>query len=89
MSLLRIEAQPLAQADSPSADHLALTLGGVHTQPCVSNTTSAPRRTASVRDGMHRICKALLLGHEDIEAARFENDPDPDYIGVHPDDLPY
>ena len=42
-----------------------------------------------VMDGMHRICKALLLGHEDIEAARFENDPDPDYIGVHPDDLPY
>src|SRR3954464_4464626 len=24
-----------------------------------------------VMDGMHRICKALLLGHTDIEAVRF------------------
>jgi len=46
-------------------------------------------RDGRVMDGMHRICKALLWGHDDIEAVRFENDPDPDYIGVHPDDLPY
>jgi hypothetical protein len=42
-----------------------------------------------VMDGMHRICKALLQGHADIEAVRFVHDPDPDYIGVHPDELPY
>ena len=42
-----------------------------------------------VMDGMHRICKALLIGLNDIEAVRFLHDPDPDYIGVHPDDLPY
>ena len=42
-----------------------------------------------VMDGMHRICKALLLGHVDIEAVRFVRDPDPDFVGVHPDDLPY
>ena len=42
-----------------------------------------------VMDGMHRICKALLLGHEAIEAVRFAVDPEPDYVGVHPDDLPY
>jgi hypothetical protein len=40
-------------------------------------------------DGMHRVCKALLLGHQDIEAVRFVDDPTPDYIGVAPDDLPY
>jgi hypothetical protein len=42
-----------------------------------------------VMDGMHRICKALLQGLEDIEAVRFVTDPEPDYIDVHPDDLPY
>jgi hypothetical protein len=40
-------------------------------------------------DGMHRVCKALLEGRTDIEAVRFVNDPDPDYVGVQPDDLPY
>jgi hypothetical protein len=42
-----------------------------------------------VMDGMHRVCKALLEGCTDIEAVRFIDDPDPDYVGVHPDDLPY
>jgi len=42
-----------------------------------------------VMDGMHRICKALLEGLGEIEAVRFERDPEPDYVGVHPDDLPY
>lgn len=42
-----------------------------------------------VMDGMHRIGKALLEGQMDIEAVRFVEDPEPDYIGVHPDDLPY
>ena len=42
-----------------------------------------------VMDGMHRICKALLLGHADVEAVRFAVDPEPDYVGVHPGDLPY
>jgi hypothetical protein len=42
-----------------------------------------------VMDGMHRICKALLQGLDEIEAVRFIQDPEPDYIGVQPDDLPY
>src|SRR5690348_10159065 len=42
-----------------------------------------------VMDGMHRICKALLLGLADVEAVRFAADPEPDYVGVHPADLPY
>jgi hypothetical protein len=42
-----------------------------------------------VMDGMHRICKALLLGQDHIEAVRFRQDPEPDHIGVDPDDLPY
>ena len=46
-------------------------------------------RDGRVMDGMHRICKALLLGREHVEAVRFVEDPQPDYVGVHPDDLPY
>jgi len=42
-----------------------------------------------VMDGMHRICKALLEGRNEIEAVRLVHDPEPDYIGVQPDDLPY
>jgi hypothetical protein len=42
-----------------------------------------------VMDGMHRVCKALLLNRPTIEAVQFENDPEPDFIGVDPDDLPY
>ncbi len=42
-----------------------------------------------VMDGMHRICRALLEGHDEIEAVRFVHDPEPDHIDVNPDDLPY
>ena len=41
-----------------------------------------------VMDGMHRVAKALLEGHETIEAVKFSQDPEPDYEDVHPDDLP-
>jgi hypothetical protein len=40
-------------------------------------------------DGMQRVCETLLEGYTDLEAVRFSNDPDPDYVVVHPDDLPY
>ena len=42
-----------------------------------------------VMDGMHRVAKAVLAGHDTIEAVRFVDDPEPDYVGVHPNDLPY
>jgi hypothetical protein len=42
-----------------------------------------------VMDGMHRVCKALLLGHDTIDAVRFLHDPEPDHIGIPLDDLPY
>jgi hypothetical protein len=42
-----------------------------------------------VMDGMHRISKALFEGLSEIEAVRFVTDPEPDYIGVDPDELPY
>lgn len=42
-----------------------------------------------VMDGMHRVLKAALEGHESIEAVKFEQDPEPDYMNVSLDDLPY
>jgi hypothetical protein len=43
----------------------------------------------AVMDGRHRIAKAALLGQQAIEAVQFSADPEPDYVGVQPDDLPY
>jgi hypothetical protein len=42
-----------------------------------------------IMDGMHRVAKALLLGHSTIAAKRLQALPDPDYTDVQPDDLPY
>jgi hypothetical protein len=42
-----------------------------------------------VMDGMHLVAKALLQGREEIEAVKFERDPEPDYVGCNPRDLPY
>lgn len=42
-----------------------------------------------VMDGMHRVLKAALGGLEFIEAVRFEVDPEPDYLNVSLDKLPY
>lgn len=42
-----------------------------------------------VMDGMHRVGKALLAGMASIEAVQFQNDPEPDYVGVAPEELPY
>jgi hypothetical protein len=44
---------------------------------------------ARVMDGMHRVAKAARLGRATVEAVRFSSDPTPDYVKVHPDQLPY
>jgi hypothetical protein len=38
---------------------------------------------------MHRIAKALLEGRTEIEAVRLIVNPEPDYVGVDPEELPY
>jgi hypothetical protein len=40
-------------------------------------------------DGMHRVLKALNLGQLTVLAVIFEVDPEPDYVDVQPNDLPY
>jgi len=42
-----------------------------------------------VRDGMHRIARALLDGRSTIDAVRFESHPEPDYRNCRPEELPY
>ena len=42
-----------------------------------------------VMDGMHRICKALNLGLKTILAYQLPRLPEPDYIGVALNDLPF
>ena len=42
-----------------------------------------------IMDGMHRCCKALILGHTTIKAVRFENDSVPHFVDPNWDDLPY
>ena len=39
--------------------------------------------------GAEATWQALLEGRSDIEAVRFVHDPEPDYVGADPDDLPY
>jgi hypothetical protein len=42
-----------------------------------------------VMDGMHRVAKAARQGLKEIEAVQFTEDPEPDYVGLGPDELTY
>ena len=42
-----------------------------------------------IMDGRHRVAKALWRGQTQIEAVQFERDPEPDHVGLGPEDLPY
>lgn len=46
-------------------------------------------QSGRVMDGMHRICQAAMKSLNEVSAVQFEVDPEPDYIGRHPDTLPY
>jgi len=42
-----------------------------------------------VMDGMHRVCKALIAGLKTIKAVQLSALPEPDFVGVPIDQLPY
>ena len=42
-----------------------------------------------VMDGMHRVLRAILDGRSTIEAVQFDKDPEPDFLDVEKDELPY
>ena len=45
--------------------------------------------SGEVMDGRHRIAKAYLQNQPDILTVRFVQDPEPDYVGRAPEELPY
>lgn len=45
--------------------------------------------SGEVMDGRHRIAKAALQGKSAVLAVRFIDDPEPDFVGRDPKDLPY
>lgn len=45
--------------------------------------------SGAVMDGMHRVAKAVRQGRTDIEAVQFSEDPEPDHVGLGPQELPY
>jgi hypothetical protein len=42
-----------------------------------------------IMDGMHRAANAAMQDIDSLPAKRFSQDPEPDYVGVNPEDLPY
>jgi len=42
-----------------------------------------------VMDGMHRVAKAAWQGRQEIEAVQFAEDPEPDHVGLGPNNLAY
>jgi hypothetical protein len=44
--------------------------------------------SGAVMDGMHRVAKAARLGRDEVEAVQFDEDPEPDHVGLGPKDLP-
>lgn len=42
-----------------------------------------------VMDGMHRVAKALLFGQSHVMAIRLDPTPEPDFVGIKPEELDY
>lgn len=75
------------EGDRPTCRRIAL-----HARLIQESTLDHPiilSQDGGVMDGMHRVCKALIEGRDTIEAVRFDVDPDPDFVGKSPDELPY
>ncbi|MEM6532291.1 MAG: hypothetical protein AAF654_06685 [Myxococcota bacterium] len=64
-------------------EHLALIEAADLAYPIILDTKGR------VMDGMHRVCKALMRGNTRIAARRFRQDPEPDFCGLEPHELPY
>lgn len=74
-------SQPLTVRDV--ADHVRLVQAVDLTFPIILGSDGR------VMDGMHRVVRALLEGHQTISAVQFDVHPDPDYKNCEPSQLPY
>lgn len=43
----------------------------------------------AVMDGMHRVVKAFISGFKTIQAVKFQKTPEPDFVDIIPENLPY
>ena len=92
---IEIKLIPLAtirEIDEPYWGEMTAREVAEHAQLIAACDLSYPiilSRDSRIMDGMHRVLKALIQGESHIEAVRFETDPEPDYVGVRPEDLPY
>jgi hypothetical protein len=77
----------VGDADRPSwrelIEHVALIHAADLSFPIILSATG------EVMDGMHRVAKAVLRGDLGITAVQFDEDPEPDHVGLGPADLPY
>ena len=65
------------------ADHARLIIEADTSYPIILGTDGR------VMDGMHRVAKAYLEGRGAILAVQLDVDPEPDFVGVDEDALPY
>ncbi|MFT4172470.1 MAG: hypothetical protein QM639_07915 [Rhodocyclaceae bacterium] len=65
------------------ADHMRLVRASDLSYPIILSPDGR------IMDGMHRVVKAALDGLTSIQAKRLAVLPDPDFVGMHPDELPY
>ena len=76
-----------AEGDSPTcrkiAEHARLIHETSLDYPIILNAEGL------VMDGMHRVCKAWLNGATSIRAFQFTISPEPDFVGIPADQLPY
>lgn len=79
--------QPLFGDEPPTwrsfVNHVRLVDAADLTYPIIRSASGA------VMDGMHGVSKALAQGRDFVDAVQFASDPSPDYVGCHPDELPY
>jgi len=45
--------------------------------------------SGAIMDGRHRVAKAALQGRKEVDAVQFDEDPEPDHVGLGPEQLPY
>jgi hypothetical protein len=65
------------------ADHVRLVVECDTSYPIILSSSGR------IMDGMHRVIKCLITGQTSVDAVQFDVDPEPDYRGVQPEDLPY
>ena len=75
------------EGDQPTcrkiAEHAQLINESSLEHPIIINTDGR------VMDGMHRVCKALMNEMKSIKAFRLAATPEPDFVGIPADQLPY